>query len=134
MIKIKKIEHLGIAVESPQKSLDFWKTLGLALTDTEEVASDKVRTYFLPIGESKLELLEATGPASPVAKFLAKRGQGMHHICIDVEGLDELLAKLKNAGVRLIDQTPRQGAHGKRIVFVHPEATGGILLELSEGH
>ena len=134
MIKIKKLEHVGIAVENTQKSLDFWKTLGLNLTDTEEIASDKVKTYFLPIGESKLELLEATGPESPVAKFLAKRGSGIHHLCVDVEGLDALLEKLKQAGIRLIDQTPRKGAHGKRIVFVHPEATGGILLELSEGH
>jgi methylmalonyl-CoA/ethylmalonyl-CoA epimerase len=98
----------------------------------EEVPSDQVNTYFFPVGETLIELLEATGLDSPVQKFLDKRGSGIHHLCLEVENLKELLVQMKASGVRLIDEKPRPGAHGCQIAFVHPQATGGILLELSE--
>lgn len=132
-VKIKRIEHLGLAVKDPQAALEFWsKHLGLQLTHTEDVPSDAVKTYFLPVGETQIELLEATSPDSPVQKFIDKRGTGIHHLCIEVENLSELLQKMKRDGVTLINDTPRPGAHGYSVAFVHPKSTGGILLELSE--
>jgi len=133
MPTIKKVEHIGIAVTDIEKSLQFWKDhLGLRLTHTEDVPSDGVKTYFLPVGESQIELLEATTHDSPVKKYLDKRGSGIHHLCIEVENLAPLLKQMKEKGVRLIDEKPRPGAHGCQVAFVHPQATGGILLELSE--
>lgn len=130
---VRHVNHIGIAVADVQKALEFWqKYLGLDLTHVEEVASDGVKTYFLPAGETLIELLEATRDDSPVAKFIAKKGSGIHHLCLEVTDLAGLLARLKQNGVRLIDETPRPGAHGCQIAFVHPQSTGGILLELSE--
>jgi methylmalonyl-CoA epimerase len=132
-MKIKKINHIGIAVPEIQKALDFWqKHLGLKLAHSEEVKSDEVKTYFLPISETQIELLEATASSSPVQKFLEKRGAGIHHLCLEVEDLAGILKRLKQAGVKLIDEKPRKGAHNCLIAFIHPQATGGILLELSE--
>ncbi len=127
------IDHIGIAVNSIDKSLAFWETtLGVKCTGVETVADQKVKTAFLPIKESEVELLEATDPESPIAKFIEKKGEGIHHLAIRVDDLAGALAELKAKGVRLIDETPRKGAGGALIAFIHPKATGGILLELSQ--
>jgi methylmalonyl-CoA epimerase len=128
-----KINHLGIATKSIKEALKFWQdSLGLENIHTEEVAEQKVRVAMLPIGESRVELLEPTSDDSPISKFLEKRGGGVHHIAIEVENIEESLAKLKAEGARLIDETPRIGAEGCLIAFVHPAATGGVLLELTQ--
>lgn len=127
------IDHIGIAVNSIDDSLAFWETtLGVKCTGVETVADQKVKTAFLPIKESEVELLEATDPESPIAKFIEKKGEGIHHLAIRVDDLAGALAELKAKGVRLIDETPRKGAGGALIAFIHPKATGGILLELSQ--
>jgi len=127
------VDHIGIAVKSIEDALKFWEaTLGIKCEGIEEVKEQKVKTAFLPIKDTEVELLEATGEDSPVAKFIEKKGEGIHHIAIRVENLEEALEELKQKGVRLIDEKPRYGAGGARIAFVHPKATGGILLELSE--
>jgi methylmalonyl-CoA epimerase len=126
------IDHIGIAVESIEESLKFWNSLGIKCTGIETVEDQKVRTAFLPIKDSEVELLEATSPESPIAKFIEKRGEGIHHMAIRVDNLEQALAEMKENGVRLIDETPRKGAGGAMIAFIHPKATGGILLELSE--
>jgi methylmalonyl-CoA/ethylmalonyl-CoA epimerase len=126
-----KIDHIGIATKSIDDTLSFWRdTLGLELSDTEEVAEQKVRVAMLPVGDTRFELLEPTGPDSPVAKFLEKRGPGLHHVAVRVHDIRETLADLKAKGARLIDENPRAGAGGCLIAFVHPSATGGVLLEL----
>ncbi len=126
-----KINHLGIAVKEIDEALKFWQdALGLENVHTEEVAEQKVRTAMLPIGETKIELLEPTAADSPIAKFLEKRGGGIHHIAVEVENIVESLAKLKAQGARLIDETPKIGAENCLIAFVHPSASGGVLLEL----
>ena len=128
-----KIEHIGIATHSINDALGFWRdTLGLDVVGTEEVAEQGVRVAMLPIGESRIELLEPTGPASPVAKFLEKRGAGIHHVAVRVDDIRATLARLKEKGARLIDESPRVGAGGCLIAFVHPAAAGGVLLELIE--
>lgn len=126
------IDHIGIAVRSIEESLPFWESIGVKSTGVETVADQQVKTAFLPIKESEVELLEATGPESPIAKFIEKKGEGIHHIAIRVDDLEGALAELKEKGVRLIDETPRKGAGGAMIAFIHPKATGGILLELSQ--
>ena len=126
-----KIDHLGIATNSIAAGLSFWRdALGLELRETEEVPEQKVRVAMLPLGESRVELLEPTSEDSPIAKFLAKRGPGLHHIAVQVEDIVATLASLKNQGARLIDETPRVGAGGCLIAFVHPATAGGVLLEL----
>ena len=128
-----KIDHLGIATKSIEESLKFWQdSLGLENVHTEIVEEQKVRVAMLPIGESRVELLEPTSEDSPISKFLEKRGGGIHHIAIEVENIEASLAKLKAEGARLIDETPRIGAEGCLIAFVHPATTGGVLLELSQ--
>ena len=129
---VSRISHLGVAVSSLEKGGAFWDLLGLLEEHRETVDSQKVATSFRPVGESHVELLEPTSPESPIAKFLEKRGPGIHHLCLDVADVEAALAKLKAAGVKLINETPFNGAHGCRVAFVHPAATGGILLELSE--
>ena len=132
-MKTTVIDHIGIAVRSIDEALNFWqKTLGIQCTGIEEVEEQKVKTAFLPVGATEIELLEATADDSPVAKFIEKKGEGIHHLALRVDDLDAALAELKAQGMRLIDETPRYGAGGARIAFVHPKATGGILLELSE--
>jgi len=129
----KKISHIGIAVTSIDEALPFYtEVLGLEFEGTEVVEEQKVKVAFLAIGESRIELLEPTAPDSPVAKFLEKHGPGVHHLAYQVEGLEERLAALKGQGVRLIDETPRTGAHHTRIAFLHPKASGGVLTELCE--
>ena len=127
------IDHIGIAVKSIDESLKFWEdTLGIKCHGVDEVAEQKVKTAFLPVEDTEIELLEGTSEESPVAKFIAAKGEGIHHLAIRVDNLEEALAELKAKGVRLIDEKPRCGAGGAKIAFLHPKATGGILLELSE--
>jgi methylmalonyl-CoA epimerase len=132
-MNLKNIDHIGIAVSNLQESLSFWETsLGIELHGIEEVAEQKVRTAFLPIDDTEIELLEPTSAESSVAKFIEKRGEGLHHIAIRVDDIEAALAELKAKGIQLIDETPRNGAGGSRIAFVHPKATHGVLLELCE--
>ncbi len=130
--RVVKISHIGVAVPSLAEGGSFWDLLGLPEAHREEVASQKVLTSFRPVGESSLELLEPTGEESPIAKFLAKSRPGIHHLCVEVDDVEAVLSRLKAAGVRLVNETPFDGAHGCRVAFVHPAATGGILLELSQ--
>ena len=132
-MSVEKIDHIGIAVESIEKWLGFYKdVLGLEYTGSEEVAEQKVRVAFLKIGESQFELLEPTSDDSPIAKFIEKRGGGIHHIAIKVNDIEAALARHHEAGARLIDDKPRIGAHNMRIAFIHPKTSGGVLLELCE--
>jgi methylmalonyl-CoA epimerase len=126
-----KINHLGIATKGIDEALKFWQdALGLENVHSEEVEEQKVRVAMLPIGDTRIELLEATSEDSPIAKFVEKRGGGIHHIAVEVENIEESLAKLKAEGARLIDEKPRIGAEGCLIAFVHPSSTNGVLLEL----
>jgi len=128
---IEKIDHIGIAVSDIDEALAFWEqALGLAFAGVEVVESQKVKTAFLPVGEAMIELLEPTSDDSAVAKFMEKKGAGIHHIALYTDDIEGDLARLADAGVKLIDETPRRGAHGKLIAFVHPKSTGGVLLEL----
>jgi len=126
-----KINHLGIATNGIDEALKFWsEALGLENIHTEIVEDQKVRVAMLPIGESRIELLEPTSEDSPISKFLAKRGGGIHHIAVEVEDIESSLAQLKAKGMRLIDETPRIGAEGCLVAFVHPASANGVLLEL----
>ncbi len=132
-MKLEKLDHIGIAVEKLDDSLAIWEgTLGLVLHGTEEVVEQKVRTAFLPLGESEIELLESTDPEGPIAKFIAAKGQGIQHLAFRVDNIEAALEELKAKGVRLIDEKPRYGAGGARIAFLHPKSTGGVLIELCE--
>jgi methylmalonyl-CoA/ethylmalonyl-CoA epimerase len=130
-MKILKIDHIGIAVPKMDEAVSAWRVLGFEVEAVHEVPTEKVRTAFLPVGESHLELLEPTDPTSVLAKFLEKRS-GLHHVCVLVDDIEGALAKLKAEGVALIDQVPRVGAGGCRVAFIHPRAAGGVLLELKE--
>lgn len=126
-----KINHLGIATKGVDEALRFWRdALGLENVHTEVVEDQKVRVAMLPLGESRIELLEPTSEDSPISKFLEKRGGGIHHIAVDVEDIEQALQKLKDRGMRLIDETPRIGAEGCLVAFVHPSSANGVLLEL----
>lgn len=128
-----KIQHLGVAVSSIEEALTFWRdALGLPLHEIEAVEDQGVRVAMLPIGESRIELLEATGEQTPVGKFLAKRGPGVHHVCVEVEDIAAKLNDLKARGIRLIDEQPRIGAGGALVAFIHPAGTGGVLVELTQ--
>ncbi|MBK9062609.1 MAG: methylmalonyl Co-A mutase-associated GTPase MeaB [Acidobacteria bacterium] len=129
---VSRISHLGISVPSLEQGGKFWDLLGLVEEHREEVASQKVLTSFRAVGESHIELLEPTSPDSPIGKALATRGPGIHHLCLEVVDVRAVLARLKAAGVRLVNEEPFDGAHECLVAFVHPSATGGILLELSE--
>jgi methylmalonyl-CoA/ethylmalonyl-CoA epimerase len=132
-MKILKIDHLGIAVHSIDEGKNFWsEVLGLAFEGTETVAEQKVTTAFFPVGESEVELLESTAPDGPIAKYMEKKGAGIQHIAFRVADIEAALAELKQKGVRLIDEKPRMGAGGAKIAFLHPKATGGVLVELCE--
>jgi methylmalonyl-CoA/ethylmalonyl-CoA epimerase len=132
-MKILKIDHLGIAVNSIDEGKSFWsEVLGLAFEGTETVAEQKVTTAFFPVGESEVELLESTAPDGPIAKYMEKKGAGIQHIAFRVADIEAALAELKEKGVRLIDEKPRMGAGGAKIAFLHPKATGGVLVELCE--
>jgi len=126
-----KIDHLGIATNGIDEALKFWSdALGLQNVHTETVEDQKVRVAMLPLGESRIELLEPTSEDSPISKFLEKRGGGIHHIAVAVEDIEASLAKLKAKGMRLIDESPRIGAEGCLVAFVHPSSANGVLLEL----
>ncbi|CAN5732623.1 methylmalonyl-CoA epimerase [soil metagenome] len=126
-----KIDHLGIATNGIDEALKFWQdALGLENVHTEVVEEQKVRVAMLPIGESRVELLEPTSADSPISKFLAKRGGGIHHIAVEVDDIVASLAKLKENGIKLIDDEPRIGAEGCLVAFVHPKSANGVLLEL----
>ena len=132
-MKIKKIDHIGIAVKSSDTTLKFYEDiLGIKSVGSETVEEQKVTTTFLPLGDSELELLESTSPEGAVANFIEKRGEGVQHICFRVENIEEALRELKEKGVKLIDETPRRGAGGAKIAFLHPKSTYGVLIELSE--
>jgi methylmalonyl-CoA/ethylmalonyl-CoA epimerase len=127
-----KIDHLGVAVHSIDDALAVYRALGMVEESRETVPAQKVVAAFLPVGESRIELLEPTSPDSPVGKFLAKRGEGIHHVCFAVPDLDAALAELAAKGFRLIHNAGVPGAGGKRVAFLHPEAGRGVLIELSE--
>lgn len=130
---MNKIEHLGIAVNSIEESAKIYEALlGTACYKLEEVASEGVKTAFFQIGESKIELLEATNAESPIAKFIAKKGQGIHHIAFDVTDIEAEINRLTNEGFTLIHQVPKAGADNKIIAFLHPKSTDGILVELCQ--
>lgn len=128
-----KIHHLGVAVRSLKEALSFYgETLGLKVTTVEEVPSEGVRVAFLPAGEARIELLEALGPDSPIARFIAKKGEGIHHICLEVADIEAKVAELTAAGAEIIAPAIRVGAGGHRIAFVHPRSASGVLVELKE--
>ena len=129
------IEHIGIAVKNIQESLPiFERLLGTTCYAVEEVAEQKVKTAFFKVGQTKIELLEPTGPESPIAKFIEKRGEGIHHLAFAVPDLPASLAELQNAGTQLIDARPRAGAEGLQIAFLHPKSTNSVLVELCSAH
>jgi len=131
-MNVNKIDHIGIAVRNIDESLKFYELLGLKATGKEEVAEQKVRVAFVPVGDSEIELLESTSPDGPIARFIEKNGEGIQHIALRVDDIKKALAELKANGIRLIDEEPRYGAGSASIAFIHPKSTGGILLELSE--
>jgi methylmalonyl-CoA/ethylmalonyl-CoA epimerase len=126
------LDHIGIAVESIAEGVEFYRTLGLELEGTDEVPEQGVKVGFLPVGDTRLELLEPTGPTSPIARHLEKRGPGMHHICLRVDDIRRAMEDLAARGFRLLSNEPQTGAHGCLVCFVHPRSTGGVLLELSQ--
>lgn len=127
------LDHVGIAVADLKQALSFYRdALGLEVETPEEVASQRVRAHFIPAGESAIELLEATSDDSPIAKYVTKRGPGLHHITLRVDDIAAALAQLTARGVRLIDQTPREGAHGSLVAFIHPSSAHGVLVELKQ--
>ncbi|MDZ4660509.1 MAG: methylmalonyl-CoA epimerase [Pseudomonadota bacterium] len=128
-----RLDHIGIAVDSIAQGKKVYEILGLVSTHEETVKSEKVKTSFLPFtNDCTLELLEANDKESPVAKFIEKRGPGIHHICFRVKNIREVLARLKKAGIQLINEEPKIGAHDMWVAFIHPKSTGGVLIELSE--
>lgn len=128
-----ELDHIGIAVNNLDQGGEFYKALGLTEDHRETVESEKVETAFFGLGNrANIELLEGTDPEGTIRKFIEKRGQGIHHICLRVKNLDELVSHLKTKNVQLINETPKDGAHNCRVVFVHPKSTGGVLFELSE--
>ncbi|MCU0561407.1 MAG: methylmalonyl-CoA epimerase [Desulfobacterales bacterium] len=132
-MKILKIDHLGVAVNSIAAGKNFWTdVLGLRFEGAETVAEQKVTTAFFPVGESEVELLESTAPDGPIAKYLEKKGEGIQHIAFRVENLEAALEELKAKGIQLIDAKPRRGAGGAKIAFIHPKAASGVLVELCE--
>lgn len=129
---LKKIDHIGIAVEDLEKAIKLYEKMGLELDGTEEVADQKVKVAFFPIGEVRIELLEPTSEESPIAKFIAKKGAGIHHIAFRTDDTAAELKKMQEADIRLIDKEPRGGAHNTKIGFLHPKSTLGVLMELCQ--
>lgn len=130
---ITHIEHLGIAVKSIEDALPYWENvLGFKCYSIEVVEDQKVRTAFFKVGQTKIELLEPTSPESTIAKFIETRGEGIHHLAFAVNNIEESLAEAESKGIRLIDKTPRKGAEGLTIAFMHPKSTGGVLTEFCE--
>ena len=132
-MKLLKIDHLGIAVNSIDEGKNFWADiLGLRFEGTETIEEQKVTTAFFPVGESEVELLESTAPDGPIARYLEKKGAGIQHVAFRVDDIEAALQELKEKGVRLIDEKPRKGAGGAKIAFLHPKSTNGVLVELCE--
>ena len=132
-MNILKIDHIGIAVNSIEEASKIYtELLGLEMHGVEEVAEQKVKVAFIPVGESEVELLESTDPEGPIARFIEKNGEGVQHIAFRVEDIEKALEELKQKGVRLIDEKPRYGAGGAKIAFIHPKTTKGVLIELCE--
>ena len=133
MPSIKKINHVAVVVEDMEKALSFWRdALGMELHELRDVPAEKSQVAFLPLEGSEVELVVPTSDDSGIAKYLDKRGPGMHHICLEVDDIVGMLAQLRSRGVRLINDEPRTGADGKRYAFIHPESTSGVLVELYE--
>ncbi|MFZ5808451.1 MAG: methylmalonyl-CoA epimerase [Chloroflexota bacterium] len=133
MAKITKINHVAIVVEDMQKALTFWQdTLGIELSELRDVPQEAAQVAFLPLGESEIELVFPTTADSGLAKYLAKRGPGMHHICLEVDDLEAALSRLKQLNVRLINEEPRTSTDGRRYAFIHPDSANGVLVELYE--
>lgn len=128
-----QIDHIGIAVKSLAAAKAIYEKLGLSVSPEETVEQEQVRVVMVPVGESRLELLEATSEDSTIAKFIAKRGEGLHHVCLRVSDLPAAVSRLKKDGVRLVSEEIKTGAGGHKYVFLHPSSTGGVLLELVEG-
>lgn len=132
-MRILGIDHIGIAVQSLSAAQSIWEDiLGLECTGSETLAHQKVTTSFFPVGESEIELLESTEETGPIAQFIERRGEGLHHIAFRVDNIERAIEELKQQGVRLIDEKPRPGAGGTRIAFLHPKATAGVLIELCQ--
>ena len=132
-MKILKVDHIGVAVKSIEEALKLYEgVLGLKLEEVETVEEQNVKVAFLPVGDTEIELLESTSPEGPIAKYIEKKGEGMQHVAFRVENIEEALKTLKAKGVRLIDETPRMGAGGAKIAFVHPKETFGVMIELCE--
>ncbi|HVO65956.1 MAG TPA: methylmalonyl-CoA epimerase [Syntrophales bacterium] len=132
-MKILKVDHIGVAVNSIEASLKFFaSTLGLKLEGSETVAEQKVTTAFLPVGDTEVELLQSTAPDGPIAGFIEKKGEGVQHIAFLVDNIEAALKELEAKGIRLIDKVPRMGAGGKKIAFLHPKDTNGVLVELCQ--
>ncbi len=126
------IDHIGIAIQSLEEGKAFYEALGLEIEGIEEVPEQKVRVGFLPVGDTRLELLEATSEDSPIARHLEKRGPGLHHLCFEVKDIEASMEKLRSSGYRLLSEEPQPGAHGCRVCFVHPKSSAGVLIELSQ--
>ena len=133
-MNIQGIDHIGIAVKSIEEAAKLYTDLGLKIEGTETVESQKVKVAFIPVGQSRIELLEPTAPDGNIAKFIEAKGEGIHHIALKVDDVAKALEELAAKGYQLIDKTPRPGAGGHRIAFLHPKSTKGVLLELSEIH
>jgi methylmalonyl-CoA/ethylmalonyl-CoA epimerase len=130
---IRKVSHIAIAVPNVEEAATFYaEKLGLKMVGREDVAGSKVTVGFIPVGETRIELVQPAAPDSPIARFLATRGPGLQHICFEVDDVAAELKRLAEAGVKLIDEVPHSGAHGTMVGFIHPSATGGVLVELSE--
>jgi methylmalonyl-CoA/ethylmalonyl-CoA epimerase len=131
MPSVKSIHHVAIVVSDVQASLSFWRdALGLGVSESREVPGEQAQVAFLPVAASELELVQPTTPDSGLARYLARRGQGMHHVCLEVDDLPAMLSQLRMRGIRLINEEPRRGGDGRLYAFVHPESTGGVLVEL----
>ena len=130
---IRRVDHFGIAVDSIAEARKFWESLGLEVAAVEEVPQEGVRVAMIALGELRIELLEPTRPDSPVAKFLGRRGPGLHHLCLASDDLEADDAALRAGGVELLRERPTAGAGGVRVQFVHPKSAGGVLVELSQG-
>ncbi len=130
---IKKIDHIGVAVKDLESAMELYKKLGFEIEGIEEVREQKVKVAMLPVGESKIELIEATSDDSVIARFVEKKGEGIHHIAVNVDDIEKALDSAKAQGLQLIDEKPRIGVGGKKIAFVHPKSTKGVLLEFVEG-
>jgi len=130
---IKGVDHIGVAVRSLQERVPLYRALGLEVAGGEEVPSEMVRVAFFSAGGTRIELLEPTTPDSPIAKFIATRGEGLHHISLEVEDIRATMGELAAQGFELLSSEPRRGAHGSQVCFIHPKSAGGVLIELCQG-